>query len=192
MPEFEPAPVQNETHPYQKLGGWLWLLTVPSLILTPYSIFILIRDLIQFPYAQSLECLLFLLIKAAITVNIGFNLAANIMVMRRRPLFLRVRQIGFFVTSLQMLLTFANTVVTTDDDIFALFGLMMIPMLLVMIPIVIYLFMLYYFRSVRVRTYMGSDEYLRLAFFTKKIEAPAPAAPDVQVQNFCEGETQGT
>ena len=36
---------------------------------------------------------------------------------------------------------------------------------------------LYYSRSVRVRIYMGSEEYLRLAFFTKKAKAP-PAVPD--------------
>jgi len=36
---------------------------------------------------------------------------------------------------------------------------------------------LYYRRSVRVRTYMGSGEYLRLAFFTRKAN-PQPAVPD--------------
>jgi hypothetical protein len=37
---------------------------------------------------------------------------------------------------------------------------------------------LYYTRSVRVRTYMGTEKYLRLAFFTKKVKGPAPAVPD--------------
>ena len=36
---------------------------------------------------------------------------------------------------------------------------------------------LYYRHSVRVRTYMGSDEYLRLAVFTRKAK-PQPAVPD--------------
>jgi len=38
--------------------------------------------------------------------------------------------------------------------------------------------MLYYTRSVRVRTYMGTDEYLRLGFLTKKVKGPEPAVPD--------------
>jgi len=40
-----------------------------------------------------------------------------------------------------------------------------------------FLMTLYYSRSVRVRTYMGSEEYLRLAVFTKKAD-PRPAVPD--------------
>lgn len=33
-------------------------------------------------------------------------------------------------------------------------------------------------KSVRVRTYMGSDEYLRLSIFSKNTTAPSPAVPD--------------
>jgi len=170
--------MQPKPHPYQKLGGWLMVFTIIPLITLPYGLFTQIRDLSQFSYAQDLTSGLYLLGKVMYFVNVGFSIAVSVMVFQRKPLFLRIRQIGFFTTALQTILTEANSFATTDDDIFALFGLMMIPMLLIMIPFMMYLFMLYYFRSVRVRTYMGSDEYLRRAFFTKKVKWPEPAVPD--------------
>jgi len=42
---------------------------------------------------------------------------------------------------------------------------------------------LYYTRSVRVRTYMGTDAYITQCPFTKKVTPPTPAVPD-EVQNI--------
>ena len=53
-----------------------------------------------------------------------------------------------------------------------------------------FLMMLYYTRSVRVRTYMGSDEYLRRAFFMKKVKGPQHAVPNAVPENPPEGENQ--
>jgi len=167
MSDITPTPIQPEPHPYQKLGGWLLLFTIIPFIALPFGLFTQIRDLSQFSYTQDLAGILYLLGKAVYFVSLGLTLTGSVMVIRRKPMFLRVRQIGFLVAALQTNLTYAYTAVTTDDGLSALIGLMMIPMLLIMTPFLVYLFMLYYFRSVRVRTYMGSDEYLRLAFFTK-------------------------
>jgi len=188
MSEFSPTPAQNEPHPYQKLGGWLLFFTIFPLITLPYGLFTQIKNLSQFVYTQDLASILYLLAVAVYFVNLGFALTCSVMVIRRKPWFLLVRQISFFVSTLQIILTEANTVMTTDNEVFALFGLMMIPTLLIMIPIMFYLVMLYYFRSVRVRTYMGSDEYLRRAFFTKKTKGPEPAAPDAAEQTDYRGD----
>ena len=40
------------------------------------------------------------------------------------------------------------------------------------------LFHLYFTRSVRVRTYMGTDAYITHCPFTRKVEPPKPAVPD--------------
>jgi len=41
-------------------------------------------------------------------------------------------------------------------------------------------FLLYAVRSVRVRTYMGSDEYIKRSIFTRNVTPPTPAVPDAQ------------
>jgi hypothetical protein len=40
------------------------------------------------------------------------------------------------------------------------------------------LWTLYYLRSVRVRTYMGTDAYIKQSIFFKQVTPPTPAVPD--------------
>ena len=100
--------------------------------------------------------------------------AAAIEIVRRNPYFLRTRQWAIVFTALDVIIRMINGILYGFEG-FAL------PLLILQEAIFIFglLFaMLYYTRSVRVRTYMGSDEYLREAIFTKKIKSPEPAVPD--------------
>ncbi|MDR2686270.1 MAG: hypothetical protein LBB75_00835 [Oscillospiraceae bacterium] len=177
MPEYDPVPEQTEPHPYQKLGGWLLLFTIIPLITFPYGLFTQVKDLSHFSYAQDAVSILYLLIKAIYFFNLGFALTGSAMVIRRKPRFLRVRQINMLFMALSFILTCVKNVVTADETT-ALMAIAMLMTSIFVVPFETYLFMLYYFRSIRVRTYMGSDEYLRRAFFSKKFKGPEPAAPD--------------
>ena len=181
MSEFDPAPAPKEymyaAHPYQKLGGWLLLFTIIPFIALPFGLFTQIRDLSQFSYARDLAGTLYLLAKVIYFVNLGFNLTGSVMVIQRKPWLLRVRQINLLIAVLQIIITYTRSAIIADEAA-ALMAIAMLVMAIIIGPIELYLFMLYYFRSVRVRTYMGSDEYLRRAFFTKKIKGPEPAVPD--------------
>lgn len=42
------------------------------------------------------------------------------------------------------------------------------------------LWFLYYVRSVRVRTYLGTDEYIKQSIFLRNVTPPQPAVPDAQ------------
>jgi len=181
MSEYDPTPLQTELHPYQKLGGWLLFFTIIPLIALPFGLFTQIRNLSRFSYTQDLAGILYLLAKVIYFVNLGFALAGSVMVIRRKPRFLRVRQINLFIAALQIILTHARSVIIADEAA-ALMSIVIPIMAIIVVPFEMYLVLLYYFRSVRVRTYMGSDEYLRLAFFTKKIKGPEPAVPDAAAE----------
>jgi len=97
------------------------------------------------------------------------------MILRRDPRFVRTWQLGYIgaVLSaaarwpLHLIYGYPQGVTPATDiavaiGVLAIFGL----------------WMLYYVRSVRVRTYMGTDKYLRLALFTGKVPGPVPLAPD--------------
>ena len=95
-------------------------------------------------------------------------------ILQRDPHFLRTRQLAFAAIAVNLLLQLAGGL---------LYGFGESGRLALILQAVIYavnalIAMLYYTRSVRVRTYMGSDEYLRVAFFTKKAKGPAPAMED--------------
>jgi len=79
---------------------------------------------------------------------------------------------------LQSLLRFVLNLLQGYEQVTYYYG-PIIDVLVIITGLVVYpLWTLYYVRSVRVRTYMGSDAYLRLAFFTKKVKGPIPAVPD--------------
>ena len=95
-------------------------------------------------------------------------------ILRRDPYFLRTRQLGLAAAAVDILIRLATGLAYG----FTNFEL---PMLILQGGLLLFsvIFVMYYFtRSVRVRTYMGTDEYLRLGFFTEKIKGPKPAVED--------------
>jgi len=183
MSDFTPTPMQNEAHPYQKLGGWLLFFVICNLFSMvnlfsrgssgPWAL------LGFFTYVSGVEfvCLLAMLLLQL--YKIAINITTAIMVIRRSPYFLRLEQLSWLgsilgqAVSLPILFSLQPQY-PAGGNITLIIAFGAIPMTVVMIVVL----MLYYAKSVRVRTYMGSDEYLRLAFFAKKIKGPEPAVPD--------------
>jgi len=121
--DYMSEPIQNEAHPYQKLGGTI----------------------------------------------------------RHDPRFVRTWQLTYIgnAVSLVTLLTL-HALYGYSEGTSPAYGLTM-DMINVLVMLVSFLLWTrYYARSVRVRTYMGSDEYLRRAFFMKTIEWAKPAVQDAE------------
>lgn len=91
---------------------------------------------------------------------------------RRNPKFLRVYEISVII----MLAGF----LVYDFSLLAIGSPMLMQQLVstLFAAGVCALWFLYYARSVRVRTYMGSDEYIRQSIFLRKATPPQPAVPD--------------
>jgi len=185
MSDNNPAPAQSETHPYQKLGGWLKLLVVWQFIgpfiallsmFTKVGIVDILRDWASYPGAQGY----LQLARQAIPFVVSAILVTfAVKVIRRDPLFLRMRQLAIAANAVAMLLNTVYVLLYGLAD-YGIYQNKESYMLFYAFSFLCWLIlpMLYYTRSVRVRTYMGSDEYLRRAFFTKKVKGPQPAVPD--------------
>jgi len=166
-------------HRYQRLGGWL-LFFVISFFLQVGGV------LLQFGEGGMLDILrgwsmydgiqgwLLMAGQVLSLLLVIIYVFTAVEVIRRDPYFLRTRQLALAAVALDTLIRLANGL---------LYGFRDYDLLLLVLQGVFFLFsvllvMLYYTRSVRVRTYMGTDEYLQLGFFTKKIKGPKPAVED--------------
>ncbi|MBQ9002604.1 MAG: hypothetical protein IJ087_12200, partial [Eggerthellaceae bacterium] len=89
------------------------------------------------------------------------------MLKRRNPSFLKIMHYFGGVSIAIMLVYGLVTGNANGSLLYALIG-----------ALSLFLWTLYYVKSVRVRTYFGSDEYLRQSPFTKNIQGPTPAVPD--------------
>jgi hypothetical protein len=158
-------------HPYKKLGGWLLALIVAQsiaiVIIAIASITVIAElcDWFEFlpaNYKTYVVIAIFVII-AELTAFCGFVY----MVVTRNSRFLQ------FFDALMLI-----------NTLFAVFGMLAIEfdwdgiseLLGGIISFVV--LTIYYRKSVRVRTYMGGDEYLRLSIFSKNAVAPQPVAPD--------------
>ena len=185
MSEVNPAPEQSKKHPYQKLGGWL-LVFVIVFFLQGIRIFAqfdkggamgILRAWSTLDGAQGWLLLAGQVISVLLAVIYAFTAIA---IIQRDPGFLRTRQHAFLATALDILIQAAIGLFYGFGGPLSRFGVILQAALF---PLSVLFVTLYYTRSVRVRTYMGTDEYLRLALFTKKKKGPRPAVED-------EGETE--
>ena len=193
MSEFNPTPVQPEAHPYKKLGGWLWLIVASSFLSLPLQI---VNLLLKIRQANNLATMLNSFAEEfGATLMSGYQPAAldflplascvisvviAVLILRRNPRFLRLYQLSFLVSiCLVFVGLFADGFILDAIDELGIAVALIIIVLSILLGIgSLFLYLLYYTKSVRVRTYMGSDEYLRLAFFAKKVKGPEPAVPD--------------
>jgi len=161
-------------HEYKTIGGVLRLLQVGmilTLVLTPL---ILIFDFATFWGVT-------LVLELISTAMMGLTAVSTIMLLRRNPKFLTVFHVVWFAS-------FAWTIVRTTilivqqviygGEFLALFTGMFSIWGIIMSVVVFFLWRMYYTRSVRVRTYMGSDTYVTQCPFTKNVTPPQPAVPD--------------
>jgi len=167
-------------HKYQKLGGWLlavaiyYMLQLGGVVLQfgEGGMMDILRGWSMYDGAQGWLLLASQVISLLVII---VHVFAALEIIRRDPYFLRTRQLGLALAALDILLRLLNGLAYG----FAGFELPMLIMQGGMFLFSLIFVMCYFTRSVRVRTYMGTDEYLRLGFLTKKIKGPGPAAGDV-------------
>ena len=159
--------MSDNTGRYQKLGGWL-------LCITAYYFLWLASIALQFYEGGAMDVLrrwdmligaqgLLLLAGQVVSlVQVVIYVFAAIAILQRDPAFLRTRQLAFVTIAVNLLLQLVYGFLYG----FAQSGEFAIVLQAALYTLNFLLAMLYYTRSARVRAYMGSDEYLRLAFFT--------------------------
>ncbi|MDR1131016.1 MAG: zinc-ribbon domain-containing protein [Oscillospiraceae bacterium] len=174
-----PAPeYQKYPHPYHHLGGWLAFIAYAQLVmvvLLAVSFVIVFFELFTFlSYLGGvLGAWVFLV---ALIMLAGFALCAFIgikfflMIKNKNPRFLRFFElltiVSVSISVVGIVLTgFQNYLLDLTESIRDIFS----------VVIGFFIWTTYFRKSVRVRTYFGSDEYLRRSIFFKNAVAPQPA-----------------
>ena len=161
-------PAATGEHPYRQLDGFLMFLSivftyVSPIILSVGAIALLIRFFTFGAFGlKAVAYVLLSLIQSG--VGIWFSLRVGKQIKERKPIFLCTYQqrvlfsivVSFFVSLVSRGLgsAFASLIGS------AVGGLLL---------------NLYFIKSVRVRTYMGTDEYLKQSLFNRNTQAPPPA-----------------
>ena len=166
-------------HRFKRLGGWLliavifYLLQVCGVALQfgEGGLMDILRGWQMYDGAQGW---LLLAGQALSLLLIIIHVFVAAEIIRRDPYFLRTRQLALAVLALDIVLQLVNGLAYG----FTGFALPMLVLQGVIFLFSVIFVMCYYTRSVRVRTYMGSDEYLRLGFLMKKVKGPEPAVED--------------
>ena len=167
-------------HPYQKIGGWLRFFQV-NLVLTLISIpIMLINDFIAFTGFELAYQLLG-------TLLMSISLLPIIQLLKRNPKFLWSYHVTTFVSLAwsiaqigRGLYIWTSETGLDDNQLVASVPALVISMIAFVFGVGFFiLWRMYYTRSVRVRTYMGTDAYITQCSFTKNAVPPQPAVPDV-------------
>lgn len=156
------------THPYHQLDGFLLFVSIvysyiAPIILAVGALALLIRfftlGLFNF---KAIAYVLLSLVQSG--VGIWFSLRVGKQIKERKPIFLCTYQ---QMAICNVVLSFLVSLVSRGigAGIGALIGS----------AVGLLLLNLYFIKSVRVRTYMGTDEYLKQSIFNKNTQAPAPA-----------------
>ena len=170
-PEYEKFP-----HPYHKLGGWLGLivlikiiglatLLVSSLIgLAGASVIGILIKLIE-PSLEGVGIVVFTIF-ILYALRFGIDLAFVMMILKKNPRFLKYFE----------LLNIPGLALTVISIISSGFKELSVQAYIFDNQAVFFIILsVYFIKSVRVRTYFGSGEYLQRSILFKKCKVPAPA-----------------
>jgi len=181
-------PKNNDTGQYRKLGGWLLLFVIVSI---PAALAGLFMAITMFGFAMTesqsyfgeilkyldfMSTLVWVVLPAVLSYAAIMLIICTVQLCFRKKRFLRSCQwmvIGSVIFYLIYLVILTYKWQDSPDT-----DLLFLPLAYAPTAVGPGLLMLYFTKSVRVRTYMCSDEYLRLAFFAKKVKGPEPAVPD--------------
>jgi len=179
---YAPVPAQPyyqampQTHPYQKIGGWLRFFQVMMIIsLSLYGLLIPIN---------LLQVMIDSMTWAEFAKDTFTNLLSALMMfptiqlLSRKPSFLMMYHVFFLINlvSFPLQLIFLHNY--SDLDGLTQVFTWVFAIIFSVGGFIIY--RLYYTRSVRVRTYMGTDEYITKCPFTRGVTPPVPAVPDAE------------
>jgi predicted nucleic acid-binding Zn ribbon protein len=167
----------RQTHPYHKLGGWLGFLAYVQLVGVGLLTIACIVSLVQLAgFVGYLGAGIGgMLMAAQIIELIGYGVAIFIgikfflMIKNRNPRFFRFYEILILVCVAIYFVVFVFTVIIGFSNIAEFVGS------IIGQAIGFAIWSTYFRKSVRVRTYFGSDEYLRCSIFFKNAVAPMPA-----------------
>ena len=157
-------------HPYHKLGGWLSFFMIVQLSGLVCLCFVI---LVAFPsvlfgdfYDWQKQCVAILSICGVFAAVFGYK--SLIMIAGRRPRFLR----SVFIFALSSMVTVVLAFVLNRNGIGVSYFMVLVCGL---VAIIFVIWIIYCCKSVRVRTYFGSDEYLCESIFFKNVKPPVPA-----------------
>jgi len=180
--------MSEKTNRYEKLGGWLLLFVIVSIPAALAGLFMAITIFgFAMTEAQSyfgeilkdldfMSTLVWVVWPAVLGCTATLLIICTVQLCCRKARFLSSCQWMVIGSVVFYLLILVITIYQWQDSHDT--NLLLAPLAYAPTAVGPGLLMLYYVKSVRVRTYMGSDEYLRLAFFAKKVKGPEPAVPD--------------
>ena len=183
---YTPYPYDPQTHPYKKIGGFLMFLLVSTVIgfaMTPLAILLFVFLTRMMGELDPELAAMFTGQIISMTFTMAISLVGSIpaiQLLRRKTNFLTLYHIitigGWAVLPVQLLFLWHQSAAVLSPWGFvssAAYGL-------VIGIITFILYRMYYTKSVRVRTYMGTDAYITQCPFTRGVAPPVPAVPDIQ------------
>ena len=176
QPTTNEAANEKYPHPYHHLGGWLAFWAYSQLIALGFVIIITLRSISQLsplmPLLRLIDPSLATRITFAMVINVvhvvivGYlTIKYFLMIKRREAKFFRYFEIEV-ILAVCMYLVVLIILPGFDSQ-----GILQLLASVAGIAI----WFTYFSKSVRVRTYFGSDEYLRRSIFLKEVSSPEPA-----------------
>ena len=172
QPQYQQAMPQTTAHKYDTLGGWLLVIMILNIIMTLRNI-VTATDELQASIAVLLDgwyvgaMIVNIVAQAIALTSIAFTVVFIVQVFQRKSSFLKFSQIGQILIAMSILINLLVMVMigldnfesgVFTDNISSLGGAC----------IGFFVQAQYYCKSIRVRTYMNSDEYIHKALFTYK------------------------
>jgi len=190
--------MKDYEHRYQKLGGWLLVIVIFGFI-GAFGIVLNLFSEDGFLRAASgyagVKLWMELLIQLGSVYEGIMQVIFAVMIIQRNARFGQIWQLKFIGNVLRTLAQlvlhvaygFPPKAFGTTDVTFS-FGLANDLLAFATIVLFVALIALYLRKSVRVRTYMGTNKYLRTMIFTRNAEGPAPMVPDLEPDAAPDGE----
>jgi len=197
MPPYVPPlyGAQPHLHPYKTRGGMLtfiFVLFILQVIFLPLSFLIFLITAALTPSWATFSVLVSLAIGATPLIYYPMLL------FKRDPRFLNIFHITWIVSFVWSVINAVINFATMGATVGGVFGDPVLEAVTIAGTVfgtamgvawsvgIFLLWRLYFTRSVRVRTFMGTDKYLTECIFTKNVTPPQPAVPDEPSQ-----QTQG-
>jgi len=188
-PQQYPPQAPRGTHDYHKLGGWLMFIVIASIIGALYSAYGLIgsvndlgelRELNQFFGIDApIGALTFALVLSV--VSLVASVVFVIFLVQRNPNCVLIYHISVatdLIAAVIVIISFGSFFnslgpIMPASEITEFYATAIGAIVGAVIALIIWT--VYFTKSVRMRTYMGSDEYLRKSPLTKSARSPIPA-----------------
>ena len=151
---------------YQTLGGWLLFFTISWGLSALFNLFGLFTTIaVLGAYLSNGLALTGIVDLVSTIAAMAADVALIVLIIKRHPRFLRLYQILQIATAALALLSFIVDSVTINiDNGAAIIGITLV-ITIVALVVSLLLMTMYFCKSVRMRTYMGTTEYLDTALF---------------------------